>query len=99
MKKEEHEYNEDFVKQNAVYALNKLGFPVGSIRFVDIRTMDSGMITFTHATSKARSMVARYLDRLGIRPIGRYGEWKYLWSDQSFLSGYNAVVKTLGEAG
>ena len=39
------------------------------------------------------------IDRLvpdnGITPIGRFGEWKYLWSDQAFLSGYHAAQKQI----
>lgn len=98
VKKEHRDYSEAFVRENALYSLKELGFPLDSVRFVDIRNMDSGMIAFTHNTSRASSVITRYFHSLGINPIGRYGEWKYLWSDQSFLSGYNAVSTKLGRA-
>jgi hypothetical protein len=36
-----------------------------------------------------------YLDDIGIGYCGRYGEWGYLWSDESFLSGERAVERLL----
>ncbi len=30
-----------------------------------------------------------------IIPIGRFGHWDYLWSDQAFMSGYEALKQDL----
>lgn len=38
-----------------------------------------------------REIVHRFLDNVGIKYIGRFGEWDYLWSDESFLSGKNSA--------
>ena len=43
----------------------------------------------------ALATVRGYLDDLGIVPCGRYGEWGYQWTDESFLSGENAAQKVL----
>ena len=40
-----------------------------------------------------RKIVKDYLVKNNIVPIGRFGEWEYLWSDQAFLSGKNAGDK------
>ena len=32
---------------------------------------------------------SRVLKNHNIYQIGLYGKWKYMWSDQSFLDGYN----------
>jgi len=32
-----------------------------------------------------------YLDEIGIKYCGRYGEWGYLWTDEAFKSGENAA--------
>jgi hypothetical protein len=35
------------------------------------------------------------LDDVGIDYCGRYGEWAYLWTDESFVSGERAVERAL----
>jgi hypothetical protein len=36
-----------------------------------------------------------YLDDLGIAHCGRYGDWAYIWTDESFMSGESAAEKVL----
>ena len=43
----------------------------------------------------ALATVHGFLDDVGIRYAGRYGEWGYLWTDQSFVSGERAAEKAL----
>ena len=40
-------------------------------------------------------MVHGYLDELGIAYCGRYGDWAYIWTDESFMSGEQAAEKVL----
>lgn len=42
-----------------------------------------------------RRVVLDYLEKQGIYCIGRYGEWAYLWSDQSILSGKRLAERLL----
>ena len=44
----------------------------------------------------ALATVHGYLDEVGIRYAGRYGEWGYHWTDQSFVSGEQAAARALG---
>ena len=44
---------------------------------------------FTEPIYEARKIVRDYLASVGIETICRFGEWDYLWSDQSLLSGLN----------
>lgn len=53
----------------------------------DIRVEKYANIIFDHEIYKNRKIVHDYLDSLNIKYIGRFGEWEYLWSDQSMLSG------------
>ena len=48
-------------------------------------------VIFDHNSYTARATVRQYLQSKGITPIGRFGEWGYLWSNQSLLSGMNAI--------
>lgn len=40
-------------------------------------------------TEKYRKLIISYLKKHHIFPIGLYGNWKYMWSDQSFYNGYD----------
>jgi protoporphyrinogen oxidase len=40
-----------------------------------------------------------YLDDIGVRYCGRYGDWGYLWTDQAFRSGERAAQQVLDGAG
>ena len=40
-----------------------------------------------------------YLDDVGIAYCGRYGDWAYIWTDESFMSGERAAESVLSAAG
>jgi protoporphyrinogen oxidase len=52
-------------------------------------------IIFDHERAAALQAVHEYLDELNIAYCGRYGDWGYLWTDESFKSGENAAEKAL----
>lgn len=53
----------------------------------DFRILPYGNVIFTQDMKKHRNNVLEFIKKLGIFSCGRFGEWDYLWSDQSFLSG------------
>jgi len=53
-------------------------------------------IIFDLDRAAALETVHGYLDDLGIAYCGRYGDWGYLWTDESFKSGEAAAQKVLG---
>jgi protoporphyrinogen oxidase len=52
-------------------------------------------IIFDLERADAVKTVHAYLDEIGICYAGRYGEWGYLWTDESFKSGENAAERAL----
>ncbi len=52
-------------------------------------------IIFDHERAPAVQEVHGYLDDIGISYCGRYGDWGYLWTDESFISGENAAQKVI----
>jgi protoporphyrinogen oxidase len=62
-------------------------FSTNDIETVDYREVKYANVVFDHKREKAVSIVHQYLQKLGIVCIGRFGEWDYLWSDQSLMSG------------
>jgi len=56
---------------------------------VDVRFEQWANVIFDHNIYENRKIVLEYVRSLGIEPIGRFGLWDYLWSDQALLSGIN----------
>lgn len=54
-------------------------------------------VIFDLEAAAATRIVHGYLDDVGIAYCGRYGDWAYHWTDQSFLSGERAMHKVLSK--
>jgi protoporphyrinogen oxidase len=52
-------------------------------------------VIFDLERAAALKTVHGYLDDLGIAYCGRYGDWGYMWTDESFKSGEQAAEKAL----
>ncbi|EAJ6027469.1 UDP-galactopyranose mutase [Campylobacter coli] len=57
----------------------------------DFRIIPYANVVFNHNMEKHRDRLFNYVRKCGILTCGRFGEWDYLWSDQSFLSGKNII--------
>ncbi|HYM74928.1 MAG TPA: FAD-dependent oxidoreductase [Candidatus Dormibacteraeota bacterium] len=56
-------------------------------------------IIFDLERKAALKTVHGYLDEIGIAYCGRYGDWGYMWTDESFISGEAAAQKVIGRVG
>ena len=61
------------------------------ILFMDYRLLPYGNVIFYKGMEQKRDILKEYLKEQQVKLIGRFGEWDYLWSYQSYLSGYRAV--------
>jgi protoporphyrinogen oxidase len=52
-------------------------------------------VIFDLEEDEARRTVHGFLDDLGIAYCGRYGDWAYIWTDESFTSGERAAQRVL----
>jgi len=52
-------------------------------------------VIFDYDRPKALATVHGYLNDVGIRYCGRYGDWAYIWTDQAFKSGESAAQAAL----
>jgi protoporphyrinogen oxidase len=52
-------------------------------------------IIFDHPRAEALAAVHGFLDDAAIRPCGRYGEWAYFWTDDSYKSGERAAERAV----
>lgn len=80
------------LKENTVYALRKMGIASEEdIAVLDHRRLTYGNVIFEQGMEERRGRVRDWAARAGIATCGRFGEWDYLWSNQSLLSGYRAL--------
>ncbi|MDU4961135.1 MAG: FAD-dependent oxidoreductase [Sporomusaceae bacterium] len=68
------------------------------IVLADCRVLPYGNVVFDKELRLKRQAVIAYLREIDIHVAGRFGEWDYLWSDQSLLSG-KSVIDFLSDEG
>ncbi len=64
----------------------------------EARLVPYANVIFDLERAEALKTVHGYLDDLGIAYCGRYGDWGYMWTDESFKSGELAAERTLSAA-
>jgi protoporphyrinogen oxidase len=57
--------------------------------------LTSGNVIFDHDRPTGLPKVHAYLDEIGVNYCGRYGDWGYMWTDESFFSGERAARNVL----
>lgn len=87
-----HLLNDSELLEKTIVQLDRIG-AINKERVIvkDIRYRKYCNIIFDKNIYKNREVVLSFLRNYEVVPIGRFGEWKYFWSDQSFMSGYHAV--------
>ena len=86
--------DENELMENTIQQLISIGlFNNEDIIVKDIRQEKYANVIYDHNIQKARKIVHDFLKKQDIFYIGRFGEWAYLWSDQSLMSGKIAADK------
>lgn len=76
------------LKENIIKNLLKMDIcSEKNILFTHHKHLPYGNIVFDHGMEERRQVVLDYLGENEISSCGRFGEWDYFWSDQSFMSG------------
>lgn len=80
--------------------LRKCGMiePGDTVLLRDAKISEVAGIIFDHDRAPALQIVNEFLNELGIRSAGRFGEWGYLWTDHAFESGERAAQHILDGA-
>ena len=85
---QEEEIEESKIIDNVKYALKKMELcEEQDILFMDYRLLEYGNVIFTKGMEEKRNRIREYYEQYGVDLIGRFGEWEYFWSDQSYISG------------
>jgi len=86
------QYSQEELKENVVMALERLGIASkDEVRFLHHKHLPWGNVVFKHGMEIQREIVRSYLSLNAVSSCGRFGEWDYLWSNQSLLSGYSSL--------
>jgi protoporphyrinogen oxidase len=72
--------------------------PEDRVLFKEAMLLPYANIIFDLDRAAALKTVHGYLDDIAIAYCGRYGDWGYMWTDESFISGEQAALKALGHA-
>ena len=82
------------VLDNVRYAIEKMQIcNPEDILFMDYRYIPYANVIFTDNILGNREKVLTFYNEHNVSTIGRFGEWDYLWSDQSYVSGINEAKK------
>lgn len=89
---------DDFI-QETITDLIKCGLfrEDDEILYKEAKILPYANVIFDHERKDNLEIVHNYLEDVGIKYCGRYGEWRYIWTDESFKSGMNAASKILKE--
>ena len=66
------------------------------ILFIDHRRLPYGNVVFDLGMEARRNRVRAWVESQKVEVAGRFGEWDYLWSNQSMLSGMRAAERAFG---
>ena len=66
-----------------------------TIMHTNARIISYANVIFDLEREEALPIVHGYLDEIGVAYVGRYGEWGYLWTDESFISGEAGARKAV----
>jgi protoporphyrinogen oxidase len=73
--------------------------PEDKILFKHAMHIPYANVIFDLDCNAALAKVHGWLNELGIAYCGRYGDWAYIWTDQSFVSGENAAQRVIDGLG
>ncbi|WP_419729637.1 protoporphyrinogen/coproporphyrinogen oxidase [Lichenicola sp.] len=85
------------MKQNCLDAMEKMGLARrDEVVLLHHKSLPYGNVVFDTGMEARRDLVVSWVRSCGIELAGRFGEWAYLWSNQSFMSGRRAAEAALG---
>lgn len=86
------QYSPDDLKSNIIYAIKKMNLANSEdIIFLHHKHLPWGNVVFKKNMEEYREVIRVFIAENNLSSVGRFGEWDYLWSNQSFLSGYNFI--------
>jgi protoporphyrinogen oxidase len=95
--REIHLTEEEILQHTIDKLAEMMNFDKKDLVVKDIRNEEYANVVFKHDIYENREIVLDFLSQSGVKSIGRFGEWKYLWSDESLLSGQKGAEEIAQE--
>jgi protoporphyrinogen oxidase len=84
------------MKANTLEGIKKMGLANDSdVLFLHHNHLRYGNVVFDLGMEERRDRVRNWVEAKNIAVAGRFGEWAYLWSNQSMMSGLQAAKRVL----
>lgn len=78
--------------EQVLASMERMGLATrADVQTVDCRHVRYANVIYYLGMERYRAQVRAAVEVTGVHTCGRFGEWGYLWSDQSFLSGVHAI--------
>jgi protoporphyrinogen oxidase len=88
------------ITENCLAAMERMGLATRSeVIFTHHKHLPFANVVFDLGMEDRRDRVRAWVEAQGIGLAGRFGEWAYLWSNQSFMSGRAAVERLRSQSG
>ncbi len=85
--------------ENCLMAMERMGLAArADVLFTHHKRLPFGNVVFDLGMEQRRDRVRAWVEAQGIQVAGRFGEWAYLWSNQSLMSGRRAAAAALDRA-
>lgn len=88
---------EEILEKTIIQLQKKLAFNKEDIIVTNTEYIKYANVMFKTGIAQNRKTIHDFLDMSNIFYAGRFGEWDYLWSDQSLLSGKKVADKIIGK--
>ena len=83
--------------ENCLMAMERMGLASrADVILTHHKRLPYGNVVFDLGMEQRRDRVRHWVEAQGIQLAGRFGEWAYLWSNQSLMSGRRAVATLYG---
>lgn len=84
------------LKRDTIEGVIKMGLATREkILFAEHHHLAYGNVVFDLGMEERRDRVRAWVEAQGVQTAGRFGEWAYLWSNQSLMSGMRAAEAAL----
>jgi protoporphyrinogen oxidase len=92
-------FTKDELSRKVIESLIRMNLILSNdVMFTNVNFVPYANVVFYSGMEEDRNKLIAFISQYNIKSIGRFGEWDYLWSNQSFMSGYKAA-KTINDKG
>lgn len=99
-RRDDEEVDIDSLVEKTIAQMGALfGFERCDVAYVGHRLVKRAYVISDHRRSQAVATIVDWLENRDIYPMGLYGRWKYVWSDEAYQQGCDAALRVASQLG